>query len=969
MELSGHLTDAGSETLLAMLGAIFEQHPSMMCVVDSSGFVLLANPAWRQFFDRPGGRSSAGAGAASNLLLNPLMLDTGCSDALRPALASVQPHSVSVDFPSPGLGSKRRRLHVTVTPLLAPHINRALMLVQFSPLSMAPGPAADTSQKSSYWLHTLINNTEYPSYIKDTQGNYLMVNSAFSQHLGRGLAVGAGLEDDALFDSPTINRLRDRDQLVVKRCGVDVFEDILVAADGSGAQRCTSLRFPVLDRQGKAFAVGNILTPQTVPQELESVVLAQNAELQLLLDSLQSAIWYMDCWGLVKLANQQARNLFPLERSVGLNFLEIAPYWDDPAERQREIMMVIRTGEPLYRSRESCQLGHRIRWFDVDKIPTKDKLGCVTGVMLVITEITDQIDRERALEESEERYRAFASSSSQAVFRYDLAPPVDISLPMAEQVRAITHNARLTECNQVMSRLFGVESADALLGTGLADSRSRFFMSDTEVFVRNGYRIENQQITLAGHHNVDSFMQVTIVGVVENGFLVRAWGSTQDVTERKRYMERLEYQARHDSLTDLPNRNFLYEEILRALDGRKDKQQLALMIIDLDRFKEINDTLGHHTGDKLLRLIGPRIQEELSDVVSVLARLGGDEFAVLLPRIRNSQHAVVIAHRILDGVGQAFDIEGYTTEISASIGIAIAPDQATDLSTLMRYADVAMYYAKTQMQGVAIYKPELDMHSPKRLALMTDLGRAIRENQLQVYFQPKVDIAAHKVYGFEALLRWHHPEMGFIPPGEFVPLAESTNLIHAMTLWVLEASIAQCSQWRRSGHAFTVAVNLSVRNLLDETLPEQIEGLLEKYQLPATALELEITESSIMADPQRALRALDKIDSLGIDLAIDDYGTGYSSLAYIKRLPVSQLKIDYSFVINMLEDQQDEIIVNSTIHLAHNLGLGVIAEGVETMEHLTRLSALGCDRAQGYLIGRPMPAAEVDKWLSKGDWC
>ncbi|GAA5316880.1 MAG: hypothetical protein AseanaTS_20840 [Candidatus Pelagadaptatus aseana] len=359
---------------------------------------------------------------------------------------------------------------------------------------------------------------------------------------------------------------------------------------------------------------------------------------------------------------------------------------------------------------------------------------------------------------------------------------------------------------------------------------------------------------------------------------------------------------------------------------------------------------------------------EIAEHNALVTRLGGDEFAILLSNIRSNQQAVVLGYRILDAVREPFELAGFNTEISASIGITISPDQAQDISTLMRFADVAMYHAKSERNGVSVYRSSYDRHTPKRLALINDLGKAIRENQLELYYQPKIRLNDRQCYGFEALIRWNHPEMGFIPPGEFIPLAEVSEVIHPLTLWVLEQSIKQARAWLDSGYNFTVAANLSAQNLLNDQLVDRVAALLRRYQVPASHLELEITESAIMADPNRALKALQEINELGITLAIDDFGTGYSSLSYLKRLPVTSLKIDCSFVKDILEDEQDSIIVNSTINLAHNLGLTVVAEGVEEEEILRHLELMGADKAQGYHIGKPMAVTDLDAWLAKGDW-
>jgi diguanylate cyclase (GGDEF)-like protein len=586
----------------------------------------------------------------------------------------------------------------------------------------------------------------------------------------------------------------------------------------------------------------------------------------------------------------------------------------------------------------------------------------------MMTDITDALRKERALEENEARYKAFIANSSEAIWCYDMHPPVKVDDTLEVQVQGVATAARLSECNQVLARMIGAGTIENALGSGLIASGSKNFLFDIHHFVNESYQLVDHEIVREDAKGRRMCYQISCMGVVENNLLLRVWGTTKDVTARKRYQERLEYQSTHDSLTKLPNRVKLYKEMEAWLRHREEAHVGALLLIDLDRFKEINDTLGHQVGDHLLQLIGPRLETEIADMPGIVARLGGDEFAIFLPQIGSSRQAIVFGHRVLDALRQEFDVDGFCTEISASIGISMAPEQAQDVSTMMRYADVAMYRAKTEMSGLSLYSAEYDPHSPKRLAMMGELGRAIREDQLCLHFQPKVSLVTRQFYGFEALLRWNHPELGFVPPGDFIPIVELTSLIHPMTAWVLEKSIAQCRIWHDKGINVSVAVNLSARNLLDENIPKQIMRLLREYQLPPNALELEITESSIMTDPTRAMRVLDHLHELGVQLSIDDFGTGYSSLAYLKRLPVQTLKIDNSFVRNMLEDKQDELIVNSTIHLAHNLGLIVVAEGVENEELLQRLKALGCDEAQGYHIGRPMTVEKVDEWIATSNW-
>lgn len=607
-------------------------------------------------------------------------------------------------------------------------------------------------------------------------------------------------------------------------------------------------------------------------------------------------------------------------------------------------------------------------FFRANFLPVRDTNGAVERVLIQLQDLSREKSARDALQESEASYKAFITNSSEAIWCYEMQPAIAIAKNVETQARQIANNARLVEANKVLLGMLGVESLDDILGMGLIDSGSRNYVFDIDFFVRNNYQMVDHDIVREDHRGKQYFFQICCTGIVEEGYLKRVWGTTKDITARKRYEDKLRYQSHHDSLTSLPNRNKLYVDMEECFEKRSAEQISALLLIDLDRFKEINDTLGHNVGDHLLKLIGPRLANEMSEVPGTVARLGGDEFAVFLPRIRSTHQAVVFGHRLLDALTQEFDLDGFTTQVSASIGIAISPQQAQDHHELMRYADIAMYYAKSQMLGLSIYSPEYDPHSTKRLAIVSELGRAIRENQLCLYYQPKVLLNEKRCYGFEALIRWIHPELGFVPPNDFIPIAELTSVIHQLTAWVLERAIEQCRRWQDQGMSLSVAVNLSARNLMDDNIPKLVDRLLKKYQLPPTRLELEITESAIMTDPTRALRNLDALHALGVHLAIDDFGTGYSSLAYLKRLPVQTLKIDNSFVRNMMEDLQDELIVNSTIHLAHNMGLTVVAEGVENEALLTRLAEMGCDEAQGYFIGRPMAVVNADEWIVESGW-
>jgi diguanylate cyclase (GGDEF)-like protein len=439
---------------------------------------------------------------------------------------------------------------------------------------------------------------------------------------------------------------------------------------------------------------------------------------------------------------------------------------------------------------------------------------------------------------------------------------------------------------------------------------------------------------------------------------------SEDVTERNRAEATLRRQTLHDDLTGLPNRLLLNDRLQHAISAaRRDDAPFALLLVDLDRFKDVNDTLGHHAGDALLRMIGPRFQRALrSD--DILARLGGDEFAILLFGA-DEPTARTVALRLLKTLDEPFELNGASLDIGGSVGMALYPQHGDDAEVFLQRADVAMYVAKRAGGGLAAYSPEHDHHSPERLAFQSELRHGIERGELILFYQPKFACLDGQLVGVEVLVRWRHPRRGLVMPDEFIPMGEETGLIKPLSRWVLEAAIRQCGAWRNDGRAVPIAVNLSMRDLHDTQLPDTIEQLLTRWQVAAHLLHVEITESTLMADPDRARTTVARLSALGVRIAIDDFGTGYSSLAYLKKLAVDELKIDRSFVSEMRTDASDRAIVRSTIDLAHNLGLRVVAEGVEDAATWRLLSRLGCDEAQGYYLGRPTPADGDIAWQAQ----
>ncbi|MEO8038089.1 MAG: EAL domain-containing protein [Betaproteobacteria bacterium] len=577
---------------------------------------------------------------------------------------------------------------------------------------------------------------------------------------------------------------------------------------------------------------------------------------------------------------------------------------------------------------------------------------------------------EQQLRASEERYRAFIEHSTEAIWHADLDPPVPVSLQRAELIERIEAQTVLTECNAVMAHLLGYAKPAGVVGIHLAElsgeKRSRVVAA---ALIDAGFRLRDLEVASKTKDGLPVWFSVSMIGVIEQGALVRIWGMWRDVTDRRLALDALEHQTLHDSLTGLPNRKWLSRELAHEIEvAARESRHIALMLIDLDHFKEVNDTLGHYAGDQLLRAIGPRLATRLAACDGALVRLGGDEFAVLARQVLRARDAEAIAIQLLEEIRQPFTVEGARLEVGASIGIALYPQHGEDVSSLLRRADVAMYVAKKHSRGYTLYRAEDDLHSPRRLDLLSELGAAIRNSELALHYQPKIHFASGAVSGFEALVRWPHPRHGMVPPDEFVRLAEMGDLITPLTSWVIGEALRQWTLWAGTGFRPRLSINLSARNLADELTLLDLGELLDRHAFPPERLELELTESAFLVDPKRALGVLRKMAALGVKLAIDDFGTGFSSLSYLCQMPIHALKIDKTFVIRMQESVADQTIIQSTINLAHNLGFTVVAEGIETESAAAALQAMGCDHGQGYWIARPMPGDAVAQWCSDARW-
>ncbi|HEY4760783.1 MAG TPA: bifunctional diguanylate cyclase/phosphodiesterase [Thermoguttaceae bacterium] len=431
--------------------------------------------------------------------------------------------------------------------------------------------------------------------------------------------------------------------------------------------------------------------------------------------------------------------------------------------------------------------------------------------------------------------------------------------------------------------------------------------------------------------------------------------------------EKLRYHAEHEALTKLSNRSLFHKQLQQEINAaRKKSHSFALCVLGLDRFRELNHTFGPLAGDLLLREVGRRFASATGNC-RARAWLGGAEFAALFPASVETGIGVVCTD-ILSMLATPFLAQDVPVDLSGSIGVAFFPKHGEQANLLLQRASIALDRAKDAGHDYAFYEPENDPYSQRKLAYLSGIRIAIEQNQLILHYQPKIDMKTKRTCGIEALVRWNHPQIGLVPPVEFVSIAERTGLIHTLSRWVLRAALEQCRAWHCAGLDIPVAVNLSPRNFHDHQLPDYIAALLRECRLSPACLELEITETVMMADAPHVSEALSRLSQMGVRTFIDDFGTGYSSLGHLKKLPVAGIKIDKSFVSKMTYDENDTVIVHSTIDLGHNLGLEVVAEGVESPEIWNRLSLLGCNSAQGYYMSRPKPATELERWFAESPW-
>jgi diguanylate cyclase (GGDEF)-like protein/PAS domain S-box-containing protein len=637
---------------------------------------------------------------------------------------------------------------------------------------------------------------------------------------------------------------------------------------------------------------------------------------------------------------------YTAEEIIGQPVATIVP--DAKSDELTALMVRVRKGDAIeqietVRKRKDGSLVE----VSISFSPLTDVNGTVVASAAIHRDISHAKRAAEALQASEERYRRIVETAYEGIWVID--------------AQNIT-----TFVNPRMAEMLGW-TVDEMVGRPLldfldADSQATFAANQPDRLKGNS---RQREVRFTRKDDTDLWTLLSIrPNLDQAGRYEGALAMVMDITERRRDQKALEYQALHDALTGLPNRLLLAERLGEALvSARAAREQVAVLILDLDHFKEVNETFGMQAGDRLLEQVGPRLRAEIR-AEDMVARLSGDEFAVLMTNT-DATAATVKAQCLLEALERPFEVEGQHLDVAISIGISIFPDDGDDANTLLRRADIALFVAKQPRGAFVRFAPEHERQGASRLTLMADLREALQhDDQLFLHFQPLVRLRDRSLAGVEALVRWRHPQRGLVPPLEFVPFAEKTRLIKPLTKWVLISALRQSVSWERDGHLIPVSVNISMRDLVDPEFPETIATLLKAAQAPASSLLLEITESLIMTEPERAINTLTELRMLGVRLAVDDFGTGYSSLAYLHRLPVHEIKIDKSFVAAMAGKADRSNIVRASIELVHSLQLESVAEGVEDARTWDLLRLLGCDLAQGYFISRPMLAEQVLPWLS-----
>ena len=798
----------------------------------------------------------------------------------------------------------------------------------------------------------LIEAIPNPVFFKDAQGRYLGCNRAFEDYVGqpRENLVGRTVFDIAPKDLAEAYEAADR--ALIAKPGTQSYEaSVLYARDGSRHDVLFN-KATFYDTAGEIAGLVGVIVDITQRKQLEANTRESNERLRAVIQAAPLAIISRDLEGVIRMWNPAAERMFGWREEEVLNtVIEVVP--EDLKEQALALRQRAQEGESVW-IEETTRVRRDGRAFDcaVSISPVYGGDGDVNGTMVTIADITPRKAAEHALRESEQRLRLAMDAAQMGMWYWEC-------------------DTDSFSYSEGLNILFGRRPNDPSIGYRAL--QERLHPEDRELFAAtmrhavkqgNDFQVDYRVVWPDGStHWMTNRAQVHRDTA---GHAQRVVGVAMDITDRKLAEQRIAHMAHHDALTGLPNRVLLRDRIQQAIaHAHRSGSQLAVLFIDLDRFKNINDSLGHQLGDRLLQSVASRILVCVREGDTV-ARVGGDEFVIVIPGLHSSTDASAVATKILDVLASAFHLHGNDLHVAASIGISLYPADGSDAETLMRNADTAMYYAKDSGRGnYQFFTQHMNVAAQQRLTLETALRRAIENREFELHYQPLYDLRDRSITGFEALLRWTPPGRATVPPGEFISAAEESGLIVPIGEWVMREALKQAKTWQAPGRPMMVAVNVSANQLGRSNFVERLRRLIQDTGIDPALLELEVTESVIIEGAGDARGALDQIAALGVGIAIDDFGTGYSGLAYLKRLPIDTVKIDQSFVRDLTVDPDDAAIVTAIVVMAKSLGVEVIAEGVETEEQLAHLIALGCQRAQGYYLARPMNAAAVTKLLAR----
>ncbi|MDQ3908701.1 MAG: EAL domain-containing protein, partial [Acidobacteriota bacterium] len=823
-------------------------------------------------------------------------------------------------------------------------------------------PAADALEalrQAELRYHSIFDNSLHGIYQSTPEGRFLNVNAAFVRMLGYDsaeelIADCASIGEEYYADPDARPRLR---RTLEEGGAVRGFECQVRRRDGALIWTRENF-YAVRDSAGRLLYYEGSVEDITERKEAELALAASEARYRRLFSDANDAVYTADLHGNYTSMNEAGVRMlgYALEEILQMNFRHVAP--PEQIERWREMLRRKLHGSEAttcYETEIVTKSGERVS-LEVSTQLIYGAGGEPCGVQGIARDVTERKRSEEALRQSEERYRELFENANDIVYTHDLYGNFTSLNKTGERVTGYTRAeaCRMNIADVVAPDHFG-RARQMLANKRGGEGATRY---ELEIIAKDGRRVP---------------LEISTRVFCRDGEPAGVQGIARDITERRQAEQALRHIAFHDALTGLPNRALFTQQLHVAVEGAKrgDGHGLfAVLFIDLDRFKVINDSLGHPLGDKLLVALARRLEGGLRGGDTV-ARLGGDEFAILLNDLEKPEDALRVADRVLSEIAQPFQLGGHEVFTAASIGIALSTSGYTNEEEVLRDADTVMYRAKAQ--GAARYEVfDQRMHARvvSQLKLENDLRRAVERKEFRLHYQPIVSMESGRVTGFEALVRWHHPERGLVSPGEFIPVAEETGLIVPLGLWVLEAACRQMRAWHDlSPHnrALKLSVNLSGRQFAQADLLDQITRVLAETRLDPRCLQLEITESVVMDNAKAIIALMGKLRALGLELAIDDFGTGYSSLSYLQRFPIHTLKIDRSFISERGEDDEDNAeIVRTIILLARNMGKEVVAEGVETEEQFARLRDLECAYGQGYLFSRPQDAAATERLLREG---